>query len=617
MTIKFYNLKINPQNRFYNKIAYENNINDTNVIETIELNKEIIPNQVFYLKRDNKSDLVKLMGCTYITYEINGTKFGGFITNIQLLAPKGKTIAVYHSVDWWYFTLLNELSFDMHGNCLRAHVNDIEKTNKQPTLCYTTLSPEIGKSLSEYIPYQYSYCSLNGINVNNIKDKQYSFLYVYFNKHDNEDIKPDTGTIGYNQLFLNLTNNTYITSMGYTYVFVLDLIYGYVYPLSSGSSDEPEASFRIRLSNLTNSYITNMCVSDMFCTENYNITIDNFKASITFTNNDYRVYFHKVINDSNLPPYMSFIVDRNNGTSVFNSHITINNIHSSLYNLNSVVKKETEYFDYILSQPKFKSVVYNDIKINNTQIDLLKLYDNNQLKIYLSNDLSTFICKFNGLFNYIITNINTACFKPDTVNDYWTRLNAQITGISGKITEYSGISQQISAIKGGINSVNNMVKSTTESDYVNMATSSMDFSTQLVNYDRGKATERLGEIQQEIADKQYNDGNISTTTTQGFYTQNVSNYGIFVNGYLTGGKIYIATDLHRFGYNTFLQLDEIYKNHQREHFNYFQASDIEITGLPLFIASDLQNMFLSGVHLWTRDIEEFENGTNYQIGLWD
>lgn len=42
-----------------------------------------------------------------------------------------------------------------------------------------------------------------------------------------------------------------------------------------------------------------------------------------------------------------------------------------------------------------------------------------------------------------------------------------------------------------------------------------------------------------------------------------------------------------------------------------------MTGVPQFIADDIENMFKRGVHLWTRDIEEFENGTNYQLGLWE
>ena len=37
----------------------------------------------------------------------------------------------------------------------------------------------------------------------------------------------------------------------------------------------------------------------------------------------------------------------------------------------------------------------------------------------------------------------------------------------------------------------------------------------------------------------------------------------------------------------------------------------------LHTADDIENMFNRGVHLWTRDIEEFENGTNYQLGLWE
>ena len=654
MTIKFYNLKINPQNRFYNKIAYENNINDTNVIETIELNREIIPNQVFYLKRDNKSDLVKLMGCTYITYEINGTKFGGFITNIQLLAPKGKTIAVYHSVDWWYFTLLNELSFDMHGNCLRAHVNDIDKDTKYPNMEFTTTSQESPINDFDIDVQMLDLVERSGIKVNGEITNDYTFVYVYFPQITESFLNV---SVPFNEEKYYYSKYGIKPSNGFTSVLLLNLNTGYVLPIMPYGISTDDI-IQKRLHELSSQYIASISLFDGFVcdTNEYNIITETNNigmeiAHVSFTNNSYEIGDINTKPESALPKYLSFIRIDNKIThkaTLYKSRALFN-----IYENKEEQTQSSSYDNYLRNGiQKIKYTPYSRCYIGGNEINKYKIpfYGVNSTEgvftVDLVADLTCFITDFIYTINLpSFSFTNPFIFKPDTVNDYWTKLNARLTANSAKQISLSGTQ----AILGGIgkisNGLNNIIGGSTKSgiETLDKLTSPKSLPIEAVatisggasnvangvngiigggvGIAQGVALKEQASILREIANKQRIDGNISMDNNTGSFLYGFRCCGIQIVeirpklGY--NSCIYLLTDLHRFGYNTFLQLDEIYKNHQREHFNYFQASDIEITGLPLFIASDLQNMFLSGVHLWTRDIEEFENGTNYQLGLWD
>ena len=103
-------------------------------------------------------------------------------------------------------------------------------------------------------------------------------------------------------------------------------------------------------------------------------------------------------------------------------------------------------------------------------------------------------------------------------------------------------------------------------------------------------------------------GKISTDTPIGYYAnQSVLDYNNF--RFVKVNKIgfnQLYPLLHRYGYNTVLQLDEVYVNHRRKYFNYIQTEECDVNGVPLDIANDLENMFNSGVHLWSGKVEEWE-----------
>ena len=64
--------------------------------------------------------------------------------------------------------------------------------------------------------------------------------------------------------------------------------------------------------------------------------------------------------------------------------------------------------------------------------------------------------------------------------------------------------------------------------------------------------------------------------------------------------------LHKYGYNTVLPLEEVYNLHKRENFNYIQTEYCDVNGVPLDIANDIEEMFNSGVHLWSGKVEKWD-----------
>ena len=107
---------------------------------------------------------------------------------------------------------------------------------------------------------------------------------------------------------------------------------------------------------------------------------------------------------------------------------------------------------------------------------------------------------------------------------------------------------------------------------------------------------------------QINNGTISSDTPTGFYSSstNLPYTTITIFRPNWSGEDIIGERLHRYGYNTVLQLDQVYKHHRRQNFNYIQTEDCDVNGVPLDIANDIEEMFNSGVHLWSGEVENWE-----------
>lgn len=631
MIAKFYKLKISPQNRFYNKAAYEAYLTDANVLFTYTYKNDIIPDQPFYLSRNTVENAKLLYNATYVTYDINGLMYGAFITEAQPLAPNGKQYRLNQVVDWWYFALFNEYDMHFHGSCERAHVNDIDQETKLPTLINTLPVAEF--AISNYAKTLAANRLINfrGVYIDGKRENNFTFLYIFFNTPSKNDITISN----HKEQVYQTPSGGYHTSQGFTYVFLYNKLSGFVYPLNI---DQPPTS----INDITNENITSMSISDLFVEPRGDYTITKSgdeRYTVSFSNSKYGVSSHTYNkNDGSLPKKLSFIyydfddIMPNLDTSLFKAvwEIEDDELLTATINPATPVIKQTTYNSYIeKSVIKQYANVYVNKSINGTAFDIFKIRFNNStppVSIYLTPDLSTYLVRFNGAQggpryyqNELAVN-NPSYFKPDTVNDYWTRLNAKQTGISAKQIEIGAIN---SAIQNATKIVGTGAKAITslQSGSAPDVGAIIDGVGSIAGNIAGIKQANLSYEQagnmQEIAEKQYNDGKIRSDSQIGPYFQSAIFSEIYLLEYYAENYKPLQIDLHRYGYNTFLQIDDIYEHHQREHFNYFKAADIEVTGVPQFIADDIENMFKRGVHLWTRDIEEFENGTNYQLGLWE
>lgn len=638
MIAKFYKLKISPQNRFYNKAAYEAYLTDANVLFTYTYKNDIIPDQPFYINRATVENAKLLYNATYVTYDINGLMYGAFITEAQPLAPNGKQYRLNQVVDWWYFALFNEYDMHFHGSCERAHVNDIDQETKLPTLVNTLPVAEF--AISNYAKTLAANRLINfrGVYIDGKRDGNFTFLYMFFNTPSKNDITMST----HKEQAYQVPSGGYHTSQGFTYVFLYNKLSGFVYPLNT---DQAPTS----INDITNENITSMCISDLFVEPRGGYTITKSgdeRYTVSFSNSKYGVSSHTYNkDDGSLPKKLSFIyydfddIMPNLDTSIFKAmwEIEDDELLTGAINPAVPIVKQTTYNSYIeKSVIKQFADVYVNKSVNGNAFNIFKMRFNSSstppMVIYLTPDLSTYIIRFNGTDNGAryyqneITINNASYFKPDTVNDYWTRLNAKQTGISAKQIE--------------IGAINSMIQNATKLAGAATETAMKSYGTMLgggsSTFDQGSVIENVGSMagniagirqanlayeqsgnMQEIAERQFNDGKIRSDSQIGPYLQSAIFSEIYLLEYYATNYKPLQVDLHRYGYNTFLQLDDIYEHHQREHFNYFKAADIEVTGVPQFIADDIENMFKRGVHLWTRDIEEFENGTNYQLGLWE
>lgn len=411
----------------------------------------------------------------------------------------------------------------------------------------------------------------------------------------------------------------YHTSQGFTYVFLYNKLSGFVYPLNI---DQPPTS----INDIRNENITSMCISDLFVEPRGDYTITKSgdeRYTVSFSNSKYGVSSHTYNkDDGSLPKKLSFIyydfddIMPNLDTSLFKAvwEIEDDELLTATINPATPVIKQTTYNSYIKkSVIKQYANVYVNKSINGTAFDIFKIRFNNStppVSIYLSPDLSTYLVRFNGAqggpryYQNELTVNNPSYFKPDTVNDYWTRLNAKQTGISAKQIEIGAIN---SAIQNATKIVGTGAKAITslQSGSAPDVGAIIDGVGSIAGNIAGIKQANLSYEQagnmQEIAEKQYNDGKIRSDSQIGPYLQSAIFSEIYLLEYYAENYKPLQIDLHRYGYNTFLQIDDIYEHHQREHFNYFKAADIEVTGVPQFIADDIENMFKRGVHLWTRD----------------
>lgn len=628
MDVIFYKTKLSRQNRCYDINAY-NAYLSTRQQKIITLSREVVPNNPFYIETDEA-----MWDYNYITYTYRGYIFGAFIDSIRIQAISGTT-QIIHTTDNWYFALRNVgiENIDFHGQCTRAHVNDIDNSTgiARPTLKNTTAAPEevfneanvvCGKT-DNFLRGQY----YDGTNA-----EQLAYLYIYIEN-------PRELNITYSGQVMRLTNSgRAVRNTGLTLVYpFFDESY-YIYD----GSAVPKAR---SVYELTSSYITAMTISRIPPRASVEVIVAS--DLLLELNSFYRdSVVVQPIEVEGLPPVLNYF--QSHLSPFVNVSSAVNEGNSNVYFSNDVVQKRAVYEDYLTDGIiKLNSSIYNPVYIGDRFVNSAITNGNDQINFLMSFDLTQIIISvpsgnLEGKTQLYLAP-NESIFAPAVVLDYWTRLNAQQTASAGRIQQDRGIIQaktlSKSIVKSSLSIVENGVKSglsvldlAASEDFggvtkgiggvskglFGIANNIVDIGYDAATYGNraniASETQRIGEITEEIANRQYRVG--TTTGAATSYFSGFVDFNSVLVTYYDNSKNHdaLAINLHRYGYNTFLQLDDVYNNHRRTNFNYIQTSDAEVTGLPGDIAADLENMFNSGVHLWSGVVERFEV-PNYQEGF--
>ena len=630
MIVTFYKTKLSSQNRCYNKVAYDTYLTGCEKL-TYEFKQSIIPNTVFYVSA-KKSDgsYYQWQLYNYVTFEYAGLKWGSFITKVQPIAAN-ETVSIFHATDNWYYLLENEVGFDMHGQVNRAHVNDMRETvdvssrkTYVPTLDNTYVSPE-------------SSCSANGVNISYTEVKPidsnkpdgWHYIYILINN-------PNQAGFTYGEAGAEKTDyefnchQYYNNSLGKKTRSINMLLCGAVnddglisFYISHSVETAPiSESFQSYMINLQSDSITKVMISDIPPNEYCKIRSVGSVGYIYYTNTSDSISLGHANNLRGLPKNFS-VLNYFNAVEVY-ANPTLSLIDYALYSGNTSLglHYQNDYDTYInygickLRMSPYCTLCYAGKTIDYSKYNVEERPTTGfQLKIQYGIDYSFnyYYYSIDGLktidrgssFTYI--NCLNA-FDPIVSRSYFDQYNLSIISANStakKIDLGFGLFKSVLSIAGSVvkGKVDGIV-----SGAVGLAqgVSTVGYKAKAINAEKDKA---IGQI---------NNGEISSDTAVGFYAS-IGKLDIFTM-YLVApnesGYKQLAPILHRYGYNTPLQLDEIYKNHRREFFNYFECSTCDIEGVSADIADDLNTMFESGVHLWSGEVGNW-NVPNWQVEVYE
>lgn len=621
MIVTFYKTKLSSQNRCYDKAAYNSYLTSCEKF-TYEFKQSIIPNTVFYVpakKVDGSYYQWQLYN--YITFEYAGLKWGSFITKVQPIAAN-ETVSIYHSTDNWYYLLENGINFDMHGQVNRAHVNDmretVDVTSKKiyvPTLDNTYVSPE-------------SSCSANGFNVSYSEVKPYDpnkpdgwhYIYILVNNPNQAGFtygeagaaKTDYESNCHQYYKNSLGKKTRSINMLLCGVVNDDGLISFLVSHSDSVTSVAE-TFRSYLINLQSDSITKVMISDIPPNEYSHIRKDNDKVGfIYYSNTSDSISLGHANNLRGLPQNFS-VLNYFNAVQAY-GYPTFNANNFELYSGNTSLGMhyENNYDTYIkYGICKLRMSPYCTLSYAGKTIDYSK-YNNREypdddfqfrVKYGIDYSFNYYYYSIDGLktidndssFTYVNC-LNS--FDPIVTRSYFDQYDLSIISANSttkKINLGFGLFSSAASIAGSAvsGSVGGIISG---SIGLAQGLSTIGYKAKAINAEKEKA---VGQI---------NNGEISSDTAVGFYAS-LGKLDIF-NLYLVtpneSGYNQLAPMLHRYGYNTPLQLDEIYKNHKRKFFNYFECSSCDIEGVPTDIAEDINAMFESGVHLWSGEVSNWE-----------
>lgn len=636
MIVTFYKTKLSRANRCYDSTAYDTYLS-TCPKKEVTVGKDVMPDIRFFVK-DNQVDLFEY---NYITYQRGELKYGAFVDSVRLQAITG-SIAIFHATDNWYFTLHN-LEFSMHGQVVRAHVNDYEVNGSQhnPTLKNTYATPEEVFN-AENIERNTQAVGING---------EFRFIYIYVN---NPAKLASNLRNGLQQIIPNGGMTMHPT--GLVLCGVIEPTRGICtfIPDSRLTKDEQgnvtisEEQY-VQLEYLTKDCITAICISDIPPTNT--ATIAKYTGLIKVDDAYVGVQMGFLSGAGQSNAYTLTDEGATGFVKQFNVWFELNltqrilgatmkSVCKSMFNYlfsDENVTKATTYEEYLQHIVKARSSVYNPIYFENIYISSSQ-WSNDHFSITLSPDFS-FTVTYTPQENLVDieryhVKTNTTAFAPDTVLDYWTqqvatqsmitaqqqKFNAIMNGVGsvvqlgtavGSAVLTGGMSEVVAGLENGsqalhaarADSMNFKAGAGVVGAGLNMISSLGNMGSDIAKAD----------ISYEIAQRQYNTGDVSNSVVVGMY----QHIGWTDVPRLTcisqqdTNLIYLQKQLHKYGYTTYLQLEDVYTNHRRESFNFIMCSMVEVVGVPTDIATDISNMFMHGVHLWSSEVENFEV-TNYQ-----
>ncbi len=618
--VEFYQTSLSETDRCYDIDSYNTYLNANKNKYTLNITevKDIIPNVSFYIDLSSQQNIIQeVMRCNYIVFTYNGIKYGSFIDSINPLAFAGKFRVVHHTDIWYMAQSLYKDTFDFHGQCIRAHVNEISSSTTSSVLSVnfrnTYNTPEETFSTKDFNMQQ---IPLTGF----LRDTNYVWLYVYIN-NPNAIRFTDIGDrkIIQQQVLDAQPFQVRKYLNGLLLCGLLNLVNGLCYFEFNNDS-----STGIPLSELTSEYITIMYTSRIPPTQTCEGTIVGGTTKPTISAGSYTTT--GIENSTGLPSKVTIIWTVNLYDRV-GSKTPIDELFKDFNTSTITLFQKSDYisasYEDYLSKYIFKQFTgsYNPAYIGNTFIDTTELADIDialspdgsyywivpQIIINNMPDIKTYASEYKYSQSICINNFNQ--FVPDTVLDYWTQINAKrsvlaseqqrfgsvmqgISGMLGMIT--SGMSGGLTAGAGAIKGDARMIASGASE----VANSIPNMVSSVGNSIFGVAQANLSN---EIANQQYRSGIGTKDIETGYYSSALSQNSPSILWYKQNQQSLhnIAIRLHRYGYNTFLQIDDIYKNHRRRHFNYIRCPNIEVHGVPTSVVNEISSMFQNGVHLWT------------------
>lgn len=658
-TIRLYKTKLDQSNRMGTLEEYQSYIYSLSYQE-VEIKQPFVEkNNHMYIKYFN--DELENGSYDLYNYALIDGVFGDVVpafVKLSPLATEGYRVDV--SVDYWYKYLRFKYyggNIDLHGKCIRANVNEWEEYNEatqtfsKPTLKNTYLTQEENVAVSDM-----ERGTINRVDRPVIISlpENYAYIYIYFNN-------PKQANLNYSAVGESSALHSFFGSQrilepqletrkpkslqGALACGTINLETGFCCfsgRYLSGSSFVPITDNTVEcccyLRELTNSYITTIYITDVppniidvnsMYTQIVSFEIPFFGAVNervyipVYNSDEYCFKLDYSTSDDGSLPHIMYC------PATISSSLTIQKRDVESFNLNFIWRDDELYKsdeNYSNSIVKARSFIYNPLLYMNTIIDTLH---SEQIEISITADGRQFIAMIDSdilLSNErIVRSVNPMLFTPDTVKDYWSIINAERTcfALEAVQTEalFNASIATVDSARGGFNSIGNMTGGASGGGGAAAAGGALDLISNISKRNKtiigSVNTYMLAETDKIFAEAQKQNGVVSSSVPTGYYGSQLHGYNTTLSYAKLSRKSLdtVTEQLHRYGYATFLLLEDVLENHKREKFNYIQASQVELHGCDTDLAQDIISMFQNGVHLWhTNDVGNY-NTTNYQVNV--